>query len=77
MRVRVLEKGSFDKKWLILAIVEGNTKGKDPLGKVVINLSDYASQEDSGTISFTVQLSKSMEPEKIPCRLIVSIEYVS
>lgn len=66
---------TFDKKWLILSIQDGQTlKPKEPLGRVVINLSDYAGQEDPAAISFTVALAKSVSAEVPESKLIVSIE---
>ena len=60
---------------MILNIMDGqNSKAKEPLGRVVINLADYALQEEPAPISFTVALAKSVASEVDQSKLIISIQ---
>ena len=66
--------GAFEKKWLILAIMD-NDRGsnKEPLGRVVINLADYAADDDRATMSFTVAASKAISSDVGECKMLITL----
>jgi hypothetical protein len=68
--------GVFEKKWLILAIMDGEKGGKsnkEPLGRVVINLADYASEDDRATMAFTVAANQSVSQDVGECKLLITL----
>ena len=71
--------GLFEKKWLILAILDGDKpskSGKDPpLGRVVINLADYVADDDRATMAFTVAANQAISAQVGECKLLVTLGY--
>ena len=65
--------GPFEKKWLVLTIVEYGAKGKAPLGSVVINLADYAADDGKATMSFTVAASKAISSDVGECKMLITL----
>jgi len=68
--------GVFEKKWLILAIMDGDKAGKaskEPLGRVVINLADYASEDDKATMAFTVAANQAVSQVVGECKLLITL----
>ena len=69
--------GLFEKKWLILTILEGERSGKagkeTPLGRVVINLADYVADDDRATMAFTVAANQAVSTEVGECKLLVTL----
>lgn len=67
--------GPFDKKWLMLAIQDLETKGsaKEPLGRVVINLADFAAEDGRATQAFVVACSRSIAAAVGEAKLLVTI----
>lgn len=69
--------GLFEKKWLILTILEGEKSGKAgkeaPLGRVVINLADYVAEDDKATMAFTVAANQAVSAEVGECKLLVTL----
>lgn len=69
--------GLFEKKWLILAIHDGektSRAGKEPpLGRVVINLADYIADDDRATMAFTVAANQAISGQVGECKLLVTV----
>lgn len=67
--------GGYEKKWLILSILDGDgsAKAKEPLGRVVINLADYAADDDKATMSFTVATSKAISSGVGECKMLITL----
>lgn len=73
--------GLFEKKWLILTVLEGEKSGKAgkeaPLGRVVINLADYVAEDDKATMAFTVAANQAVSAEVGECKLLVTLGSIS
>lgn len=70
--------GPFDKKWLMIAVQDlaankAAAAGKEPLGRVVINLADFASEDGRATQAFTVACSRSISAAVGEAKLLVTI----
>ncbi len=69
--------GPFDKKWLMLAVQDlaasKAAAGKEPLGRVVINLADFACEDGRATQAFTVACSRSISAAVGEAKLLVTI----
>ena len=73
--------GLYEKKWLILAILDGEKSSKagkePPLGRVVINLADYVAEDDKATMAFTVAANQGISAQVGECKLLVTLGYYS
>lgn len=50
---------AFEQKWLILSIIEGGSRSKPGvLGQVVINMADYAADDQQAQQSFVVAVAR-------------------
>ena len=56
---------------------KGGKTGKDPLGRVVINLADYAADDDKATMSFTVAANKVISSDVGECKMLITLGYGS
>ncbi len=69
--------GPFDKKWLMISVqnldVKQRERGAEPLGRVVINLSDFATEDGRMTQAFTVATSKGISAAVGEAKLLVTI----
>ncbi|KAK9805120.1 hypothetical protein WJX72_000185 [[Myrmecia] bisecta] len=67
--------GPFEKKWLILAVLEadGKPKGKEPLGRVVINLADYAAMDAQAQMAFTVACNKAISSAVGEAKMLITV----
>jgi hypothetical protein len=65
--------GPFDKKWLMIAVQDLEHQGKEPLGRVVVNLSDFASEDGRATQAFTVACTRSISAAVGEAKLLVTI----
>jgi hypothetical protein len=67
--------GPFEKKWLVLGIVEGDPKarGKEPLGRVVVNLADYAAEDARGTQTCTVACRREISSAVGEVKMLITI----
>ncbi|CAL5224103.1 g6734 [Coccomyxa viridis] len=69
--------GPFDKKWLMISVqdldVKQRDKSSEPLGRVVINLSDFAAEDGRMTQAFTVACSRSISAAVGEAKLLVTI----
>ena len=69
--------GPFDKKWLMISVqdldVKQRDRGGEPLGRVVINLSDFAAEDGRMTQAFTVACSRSISAAVGEAKLLVTI----
>ena len=54
---------------------KGGKTGKDPLGRVVINLADYAADDDKATMSFTVAANKVISSDVGECKMLITLGY--
>jgi len=66
----------YEKKWLILNIMDGEKGGKaskEPLGRVVINLADYASDDEKATMAFTVAANQTISQGVGECKLLITL----
>ena len=53
--------------------MDGAGKSKDPLGRVVINLADYAADDDRATMSFTVAANKIISTDVSECKMLITL----
>lgn len=67
----------YEKKWLILAIMDGSRANKEPLGRVVINLADYAAEDDRATMSFTVAVNKALSPDVSESKMLITLGFAT
>ena len=69
--------GPFDKKWLMISVQDLDAKQRDksgePLGRVVINLSDFAAEDGRMTQAFTVACSRAISAAVGEAKLLVTI----
>lgn len=67
--------GPFDKKWLVLGIVEGDPRqrGKEPLGRVVINLADFAAEDARGTQTCAVACRRDIAAAVGEVKMLVTV----
>ena len=67
--------GPFEKKWLMLAIQDLEARGsaREPLGRVVVNLADFAAEDGRATQAFVVATSRTIAAAVGEAKLLVTI----
>jgi hypothetical protein len=65
--------GIFYKKFLVLSVVEGKGRSKDPLGRVVIDLAEFAADNNQEQHSFEVAALPAITAVVGPPRMLITI----